>query len=135
TGIFSRSLIALDEAAASAAPAMGTVVAESLPAALASAASASPQAVLAAIASPAAATRKVYECARFGAPFTLLADSVAAFTEESALIPTSLAPNARSRSAWMVTLTVIGVDALLLTHYYRKPRKPRAIRTSRRRPD
>jgi len=74
--------------------------------------------------SSAATTRKVFEFTRFGAPFTLLADSVAAFTEESALIPTSLSPNKISHNrAWMLTLTVVGADALLLTHYWRKTRK------------
>jgi hypothetical protein len=128
-GVFSRSLIAIDEAAASVTPTLGAAI-ESLPAALATASS-SPQAAQAAlVAMSPASTRKVFEFARFGAPFTLLADSVAAFTEESALIPTSLSSDHRSHSAWLVTMTVIGADALLLTHYYCKTRKTRRQRTA-----
>ena len=59
-----------------------------------------------------------YEIAHIGSPFALLADSVAAFVEESATVSNAVATaNARP---WALTAGVIAVDVVILTYVYRR---------------
>jgi hypothetical protein len=82
------------------------------------------EAVAAAVAPVAA--RRVFEFASLGSPFTLLADSVAAFVEDSAAMPRESSPllaaaaPAQPNSPWALTATVIAADIVLLTYMHRR---------------
>jgi hypothetical protein len=88
------------------------------------------------------ATPRAFHVERMGSPLTLLADSVAAFAEESASIPlASLGPDAlyaapaaeaasttQLSRAWTITAAVIAADAALFAYLYHRSgtgRRPR----------
>jgi hypothetical protein len=84
-----------------------------------------------------AAPARAVHIARFGSRFTLLADLIASFAEESASIPAAAAAaatrdQAGPRKAWIVTGTVLAVDVVLLSYAYRHRTKDSSPR--RRRP-
>ncbi|MEA2709527.1 MAG: hypothetical protein QOF78_2128 [Phycisphaerales bacterium] len=65
-----------------------------------------------------------YDIVHMGSPFTLLADSLATFIEESAAVPGVVA-QADSRGPWMLTAGVIATDVVILTYVYRRKTKLR----------
>jgi hypothetical protein len=69
---------------------------------------------------------RVFEFAHLGSPFSLLADSVAAFIEDSASIPRALAQaNTNHTGPWTLTFTVLAADVVLLTYMHRRGAKLR----------
>jgi hypothetical protein len=68
--------------------------------------------------------RRFFHFARLGSPFTLLADSVGTFVEESSAIPAGkLGASLMHSRAWLVTLTVLAADVVLLACYFRRDRR------------
>jgi hypothetical protein len=83
---------------------------------------------LTASAAPSASMPRVFHFAALGSPFRLIADSVANFAEESALIPTATTAatsiaGSNHRVARTVTLAVIGADLILLGYFHHRSRK------------
>jgi hypothetical protein len=78
---------------------------------------------------------KEFHIARLGSPLALMQDAIGSFIEESVGF-SSDPPAAAPRRAWYVTLTVLTLDAALLTYYFqvRKPKPRRRIQTHTRRP-
>jgi hypothetical protein len=83
-----------------------------------------PLAETAASVASAVAPVAAYEIAHMGSPFALLADSVAAFAEESATISNAVA-QASARGPWTLTVGVIAADVMVLTYVYRRRKTPR----------
>jgi hypothetical protein len=73
------------------------------------------------------APQRAFEIAYLGSPFTLLSDSVAAFTDESLAVtnhlPKSEASSLRSSGAWTITASVLAADLVLLTYINTRSRK------------
>jgi hypothetical protein len=73
------------------------------------------------------APQRAFEIAYLGSPFTLLSDSVAAFTDDSLAVtnhlPKSEASSLRSSAAWTVTASVLAADLVLLTYINTRSRK------------
>ena len=62
-----------------------------------------------------------YDIAHMGSPFALLADSVAAFVEESSAVPNFIAAaQTNSRGPWALTAGVVAADVVVLTYVYRR---------------
>lgn len=70
-----------------------------------------------------------FTIAEFGSPFRLLADSLAAFADESASIPTLSSSTSRG-TAWTVTTTVIAADLFLAAYAYHRTRQRRQVQTA-----
>jgi hypothetical protein len=81
------------------------------------------------IASTLLSADKAYAIWHLGSPYTLVADAVAAFAEESASVRGAAALGAvpehsfRSARAWAITFTVVAADAALLSYLYLKRKK------------
>jgi hypothetical protein len=73
------------------------------------------------------APRQIFQFARIGSPFMLLADSVGEFIQESASMTGMITqPSAAQHPrAWTVTFTVIAADVAMLSYYFHTRRKAR----------
>lgn len=72
------------------------------------------------------AAAAAYEIAHLGSPFTLLADSLATFVEESAAVSDAVAA-AQSRGPWVLTVGVIAADLVILSYVYRRKTTRRRV--------
>jgi hypothetical protein len=70
-------------------------------------------------------SQPAFEFAHMGSPFTLVADSLGAFIEDSASIPTAVARPTHSQGPWMLTFAVIAADVAVLTYMHRRGVKAR----------
>ena len=67
-----------------------------------------------------APTVAAYEIVHLGSPFTLLADSLATFVEESAAVSNVVAQTTDTRGPWTLTFGVIAADLFVLSYVYRR---------------
>lgn len=67
-------------------------------------------------------SQPMLEFAHMGSPFKLVADSMAAFIEESAVVP-SVVAQARSQGPWVLTAGVVAADLIVLTYLHRRGTK------------
>jgi hypothetical protein len=73
-----------------------------------------------------APTAATYEIVHLGSPFTLLADSLASFVEESATVNNVLA-QARPTKPWALTFTVLAADLVVVSYVYRRKKTSRRV--------
>jgi hypothetical protein len=82
------------------------------------------QAVLSAAVNVIAAPAREFHIAKLGSPMALMQDAIGSFIEQS-VSPGSEQPISGPRRAWYITLTVLTLDAALLTYYFQyRSRKP-----------
>jgi hypothetical protein len=91
------------------------------------------QAVLSAAVHVIAAPAREFHIARLGSPMALMQDAIGSFIEQSVL-PGGDEPVSGPRRAWYITLTVLTLDAALLTYYFQYRAQPKSGSIFARRP-
>jgi hypothetical protein len=84
------------------------------------------------LATPAMSSARYFGFSPLSLPYTLAADSVAAFAEESAVLSAAVANRARPSTAitsapapWTFTAAVLALDLIVITYIHRRPRAKR----------
>lgn len=125
----------IDVAAAAIAGVAANAV-ENARAVLPRAAEASAVTAVAAATAAAETPQRLFGYARLSLPYVLVADSIAAFAEESASIGSGLAAGGAEEAhpappaPWAFTLGVVAADAFALSYIHRKTLKHRAVRAA-----
>jgi hypothetical protein len=92
------------------------------------------QAVLSAAVNVVAAPAREFHIARLGSPLALMQDAIGSFIEQS-VWPSTEQTIASPRRAWYITLTVLTLDAAVLTYYFQRRQKAKPVFAfTRRRP-